>query len=95
MGIAVPGRQPRRPALRSGCHRYGPFAASRAPRETTPAWDKRKAYAYGLRTQEGVTRTAPTCTWHCADVHLARQDLVVRRGTGGKQRIVALSVSLR
>src|SRR5919206_673314 len=42
----------------------------------------------GLRAQE--------CTdlrW--ADVHLARRDLVVRRGKGGKQRVVALSATLR
>jgi integrase/recombinase XerC len=42
----------------------------------------------GLRAQE--------CTdlrW--ADVHLARWDLLVRRGKGGKQRVVALSASLR
>src|SRR5918911_1300591 len=30
-----------------------------------------------------------------ADVHLARRDLVVRRGKGGMQRVVALSATLR
>jgi integrase/recombinase XerC len=42
----------------------------------------------GLRAQE--------CTdlrW--AEVHLARRDLVVRHGKGGKQRVVALSATLR
>jgi integrase/recombinase XerC len=90
-----------------------PFAGCRAPRDTTPAWEKRMPYAddevaallqaatdpadrvlvllgahAGLRAQE--------CTdlrW--ADVHLARRDLLVRRGKGGKQRVVALSASLR
>ena len=90
-----------------------PFLTCRAPRDVTPAWEKRMPYAddevaallhaatdpsdrvlvllgahAGLRAQE--------CTdlqW--ADVHLARRDLVVRRGKGGKQRVVALSASLR
>jgi integrase len=42
----------------------------------------------GLRAQE-----CASLRW--ADVHLARRDLVVRHGKGGKQRIVALSASLR
>ncbi len=42
----------------------------------------------GLRAQE-----CAALRW--ADVHLARRDLVVRHGKGGKQRIVALSASLR
>ena len=42
----------------------------------------------GLRAQE----ITDLC-W--ADVHLARRDLLVRRGKGGKQRVVALSASLR
>jgi integrase/recombinase XerC len=90
-----------------------PFASCGAPRDSTPAWEKRMPYAddevaallqaitdptdrvlvllgahAGLRAQE--------CTdlrW--ADVHLARRDLLVRRGKGGKQRVVALSASLR
>jgi integrase/recombinase XerC len=93
--------------------RANPFAACRAPRDSTPAWEKRMPYAddevaallqaatdpadrvlvllgahAGLRAQE--------CTdlrW--ADVHLARRDLLVRRGKGSKQRVVALSASLR
>ena len=90
-----------------------PFAACRAPRDATPAWEKRMPYAddevaallqaatdptdrvlvllgahAGLRAQE--------CTDLCwADVHLARRDLLARRGKGGKQRVVALSASLR
>jgi integrase/recombinase XerC len=90
-----------------------PFTDCRAPRDSTPAWEKRMPYAddevaallqaatdpadrvlvllgahAGLRAQE--------CTdlrW--ADVHLARRDMLVRRGKGGKQRVVALSASLR
>ena len=90
-----------------------PFLTCHAPRDVTPAWEKRMPYAddevaallhaatdpsdrvlvllgahAGLRAHE--------CTalqW--ADVHLARRDLVVRRGKGGKQRVVALSASLR
>jgi integrase len=42
----------------------------------------------GLRAQE-----CADLRW--ADVHLARRDLVVRRGKGGKQRVVALSATLR
>jgi integrase len=42
----------------------------------------------GLRAQE-----CADLRW--ADVHLARRDLLVRRGKGGKQRLVALSASLR
>ena len=42
----------------------------------------------GLRAQE----ITDLC-W--ADVHLARRDLLVRRGKGGTQRVVALSASLR
>ncbi len=42
----------------------------------------------GLRAQECVD-----LRW--AEVHLARRDLVVRCGKGGKQRIVALSATLR
>jgi integrase/recombinase XerC len=42
----------------------------------------------GLRAQE--------CTdLHWSDVHLARRDLVVRHGKGSKQRVVALSATLR
>jgi integrase/recombinase XerC len=90
-----------------------PFVACHAPRDITPAWEKRMPYAddevaallhaatdpgdrvlvllgahAGLRAQE--------CTdlrW--ADVHVAWRDLVVRRSKGGKQRVVALSASLR
>ena len=42
----------------------------------------------GLRAQE-----CADLRW--ADVHLARRDLVVRHGKGGKQRVVALSATLR
>jgi integrase/recombinase XerC len=42
----------------------------------------------GLRAQECVD-----LRW--ADVHLARRDLVVRHGKGGKQRVVVLSATLR
>jgi len=42
----------------------------------------------GLRAQE-----CADVRW--ADVHLARRDLVVRRGKGGRQRVVALSATLR
>jgi integrase/recombinase XerC len=42
----------------------------------------------GLRAQE-----CASLRW--ADVHLARRDLVVRLGKGGRQRIVALSATLR
>jgi len=90
-----------------------PFAACRAPRDATPAWEKRMPYGddevaallqaaadpadrvlvllgahAGLRAQE----ITDLC-W--ADVHLARRDLLVRRGKGGTQRVVALSASLR
>ncbi|HWE63461.1 MAG TPA: site-specific integrase [Chloroflexota bacterium] len=89
-----------------------PFADCRAPRDTTPAWDKRMPYGddevaalvqvagpddrvlvllgahAGLRAQE-----CADLRW--AEVHLARRDLLVRHGKGGKQRLVALSASLR
>jgi integrase/recombinase XerC len=42
----------------------------------------------GLRAQE-----CAALRW--TDVHLARRDLVVRRGKGGKQRVVVLSATLR
>jgi integrase/recombinase XerC len=42
----------------------------------------------GLRAQE-----CASLRW--ADVHLARRDLVIRLGKGGRQRIVALSATLR
>jgi integrase/recombinase XerC len=42
----------------------------------------------GLRAQE-----CAGLRW--ADVHLARRDLVVRHGKGGRQRVVALSATLR
>jgi len=42
----------------------------------------------GLRAQE-----CADLRW--AEVHLARRDLLVRRGKGGKQRLVVLSASLR
>ena len=42
----------------------------------------------GLRAQE-----CADLRW--TDVHLARRDLVVRQGKGGKQRVVALSATLR
>jgi site-specific recombinase XerD len=42
----------------------------------------------GLRAQE-----CADLRW--ADVHLARRDLVVQHGKGGRQRVVALSASLR
>ena len=42
----------------------------------------------GLRAQE-------CANLHWADVHLARWDLLVRQGKGGKQRVVALSATLR
>jgi integrase/recombinase XerC len=90
-----------------------PFATCHAPRDPTPAWDKRAPYAddevaallqaarapldsvlvllgahAGLRARECVD-----LRW--AEVHLARRELRVRCGKGGKQRVVALSATLK
>ena len=91
-----------------------PFAACRAPRDTTPAWEKRMPYGDDevAALLQAAADPMPTACWCCwaptpgcghrrctdlcwADVHLARRDLLVRRGKGGKQRVVALSASLR
>jgi hypothetical protein len=66
--------------------RANPFAACRAPRDTTPAWEKRIPYADDEIAALLQAATDP------ADRELV---LLVRRGKGSKQRVVALSASLR
>src|SRR5437764_147007 len=57
------------------------------------ACDHDRATLWSL-TEPGMR--AAECADPCgADVHLARRELVVRRGKGGKQRGVALSATLR
>ena len=60
-----------------------PFVACHAPRDATPAWEKRMPYADDEAAALLHATTDPA------------DQVLVRRGKGGKQRVVALSASLR
>jgi len=60
-----------------------PFVACHAPRDATPAWEKRMPYADDEAAALLHATTDPA------------DRVLVRRGKGGKQRVVALSASLR
>jgi integrase/recombinase XerC len=58
------------------------------------ARDPRDAVLVLLSAHAGL-RAQKCADLRWTDVHLARRDLVVRHGKGGKQRVVALSATLR